>query len=145
MRPMAISMAVSLAFAVLLLTGSVLAQDRKNVLTGHPDAVQVMLPSGTVTVSYVEAAEGMMVYVTAQEVTVKARKLFLGDGRIAVKFEARHDGFFTPAGKPNVAGLTYESGAIIKFNNESRQAWASEAGVVYVLTPDITFEPKSHR
>lgn len=137
MRPTAM-----FVLAALLVSGSVLAKGQRKVLTGDSEAVQIMLPQGKVTVSYVEAAEGMMVYVESQGVTVKSRTVSLGDGQVAVRFEARHDGFYTPDGKRNVAALSYEPGATIQVTKDNRQAWAHQAGAVYVLTPDITFKEK---
>jgi hypothetical protein len=124
----------------LLLCGTSTAEAEKRVLPGHAEAVQVMLPKGKVTILYVEAAEGMMVYVESGGVTVKSRKLFIGDGQYAVRYEARVDGFFLPEGKKNVAGVELKPGGKLKFAKENRQAWAEKPGEVYVLVPEITLE-----
>lgn len=105
-------------------------------------SVRVEIPRGKVRIVYVESDEGMVLLVEGNGVAVRARRVFLGDGKIAVPFEATTQGFFTPNGKVNAAALVLKENSTYAFPAGMEQAWGRRAGEVYVLTPGIRFEMK---
>lgn len=107
-------------------------------------SVRVEIPHGKVRIVYVESNEGMVLLVEGNGVAVRARRVFLGNGKIAVPFEATTQGFFTPNGKVNVAALVLEEKSTYAFPAGMEQAWGRRSGEVYVLTPGIRFEPKKN-
>ncbi len=103
-------------------------------------SVQVKLPAGDVEIEYVESKEGMVLIVNSKGASVQAQRVYLGDGKIAVVFEASHKGFFTPNGPVNAAAIDFKEGSVIKVARGKREVWGAKPGEVYVLTPGIRFE-----
>ena len=126
--------------AFLFVSSGGTGNGRDDTKAADPAAIQVKLPGASVKVSYVEDTEGMMIHVESKGVTVKGKRVYLGDGTVAVEFAAVKGGFLTPDGVVNRAGVDYPLDSVIKVTPKNRRAWGAIAGAVYVHAPGLVFE-----
>ncbi len=101
--------------------------------------VQVQLREGDIQIDYIEAAEGMSLLLTCRGVTVQGRRLFLGDGKEAIRFEAT-EGFYTHRGLINAAGVDIDIAKKLKVAKSQVEKWGVRDGEIYVRVPELKFE-----
>lgn len=106
--------------------------------------VQVRLPGEDATLLYVEAKGGFTVKLETEHSSIEARKLYLGDGEVAVLLEAH------PLNGPYFQGAALNQGFVFKKNATIplklgyKKASELPPGSVYVILPGVTFEaPKA--
>ncbi len=109
----------------------------KNI--GCPSSIQVELPLDDIEIALVESNEGMVLIARCQDVSVKSQRLYLGDGRTAVLFEASNDGLFTPNGNRNAAAIEFKKGQTISVPKEKSERWGANRGEVYLQTAALKF------
>lgn len=102
-------------------------------------SIQIEMPSGDIDISYVESNEGMVLIAKCKDVSVRSQRLYFGDGKLAVMYEATNHGFFTPSGKVNSAQIELKAGQSISFPSTKREKWGKHKGAVYLLKEDLTF------
>ena len=102
-------------------------------------SIQVEMPFGDIQISYVESNEGMVLIAKCKDVSVRSQRLYLGDGKLAVMYEATNSGFFTPGGKVNAAQIELKRGQSIQCRSTKREEWGAKRGAVYLLTEGLTF------
>lgn len=102
--------------------------------------IQVVLPEGDVEIQYAETADGMVLLAKSLDASVQARRLYLGDGKIAVAFEASSKGFLTPTGLVNAAAIQLKDGSVFKIPHGKTEKWGERVGEVYVLTGGIKYQ-----
>lgn len=105
---------------------------------GQP--VVVALPHGRVEVLYYESEWGMRIMVKTGAAEVQGRRVHIGDGKVAVAFEADGKGWDGPDGRVNRAGVDYPAGATVRVPADRAKKWAAVAGEIYVLTPELTYQ-----
>jgi len=128
-----------LAGSLLQAGGFAAAQDRPPAAAAL-GAVQVQLPEGDLRMSFVESPEGMALLLHAGDSHVKARRLFLGDGKIAVAYEATNNGVHSQGRwLPNQAAFDFKHRSVIEVSRDQAQPWGQRAGEVYVRLQGIEF------
>jgi hypothetical protein len=65
----------------------------------------------------------------------------LGDGKVAVAYEATSGGVWSQGRKlPNQAAFDFRHGSVIEVGREHLQPWGRQAGEVYVRLQGIEFK-----
>jgi hypothetical protein len=129
------------AAVLLLCPHHVLGQDKKPPAPQLLGSIQVQLPEGDVRMSYVESSEGMALLLHAGDSHVRARRLFLGDGKLAVAYEATQAGVVSQGRwLPNQAAFDFKHRSVVKVNREHAQPWGDLAGEVYVRLQGVEFK-----
>jgi hypothetical protein len=100
-------------------------------------SVRIDLGDGELQIGYIEADEGMMLLAEVEGSSVRARRLFIGNGKQAVAFESTNDGFLTPNGIKNAAGITLPRDSVLEVPKSKLEPWGARAGEVYLLTERI--------
>ncbi|MBI1249325.1 hypothetical protein GC197_15955 [bacterium] len=128
------------ALAVLGMT-SVLAraQDREQPVFPLSSIQVEMPPGGDIEIAYVESNEGMVLIAKCNGMSVKSQRLYLGDGKIAVMYEASTDGFFTPGGKANSAAIKLRKGDSVSCSSTKLEKWGTNRGAVYIHAEGFKF------
>ncbi len=110
---------------------------------GTPQKLQspilVELPIGEIEIDYIEGKFGMTLMAKCKGVSLTAHRIYLGDGKIAVLFEGTNDGFFTPNGKVNAAGLRFSQGHNLRIPANKVEAWGEKPGEVYLRSENLKF------
>jgi hypothetical protein len=106
----------------------------------HSGVVQVRLPREDLTLLFVEARGGMTVCLKGVESQVEGRRLFLGDGRVAVALEATTAGILFQGRTGLNQGFRFRVGSVVRLLPGYRKAAELKPGDVYVTLPGITFE-----
>ena len=123
----------------LLLSGWSAAQDKPPAAAAL-EAVEVQLPEGDLRMSFVEAPGGMALLLHAGDSHVRANRLFLGDGKIAVAYEATNSGVHSQGRwLPNQAAFDFKHRSVIEVSSEHAQKWGARAGEVYVRLQGVEF------
>jgi len=136
---MRISLCSALAGALLLIGGFSAAQDNVPAAVAL-GSVQVQLPEGDLRMSFVESLDGMALLLQTGDAHVQARRLFLGDGKIAVAYEATDKGVHSQGRwLPNQAAFDFKHRSVIEVSREQAQPWGRQAGEVYVRLQGIEF------
>jgi len=106
--------------------------------------VQVRLPGEDATLLYVEAKGGFTVKLETENSAIEARKLYLGDGNVAVLLEAHPlKGPYFQGAELN-QGYVFKKNATIPLKHGFQRACDLAPGSVYVILPGVTFEaPKA--
>lgn len=135
----------SSCFALLLATlfsNAQLAWSRDSI---DSSVVQVRLPGEDATLFYVEAKGGFTVKLETENSSIEARKLYLGDGEVAVLLEAHPlKGPYFQGAELN-QGFIFKKNATIPLKRGYKKASDLEPGSVYVILPGVTFEaPKAN-
>ncbi len=99
--------------------------------------IQVDLGEGDLSIGYVETEEGMVLLADVEGSKVRARRIFIGDGKQAVAFESTRDGFLTPNGIKNAAGIEFPRDKVYEVPKVTIEPWGARAGEVYLLTKRI--------
>jgi hypothetical protein len=102
--------------------------------------VQVRLPSQDVTLYYVERKGGMTVELKAESASVEGRKLYLGDGKVAIELVVHKTDGILLQGVEYRQGDQFKNGSTIKVRPGYKSAAALVPGDVYVTLPGVTFE-----
>ena len=124
----------------LVLTGGICAAQDKVPTAAALASVQVQLPEGDLRMSFVESLDGMSLLLQAGDAHVQARRLFLGDGKIAVAYEATDKGVHSQGRwLPNQAAFDFKHRSVIEISREQAQPWGRQAGEVYVRLQGIEF------
>ena len=131
---------LSLIVICLLTVPWALASEKEAASVPLGSSVQVTLPLGTIQISYIESEEGMVLEAYCRGTTVRAQRIYLGDGKIALKYEASNQGFSTPSGKVNAAMIELKNGSTIKVKRDQVSPWVAKYGEVYLNTESIKFE-----
>jgi hypothetical protein len=135
MRLLVVSFAiVVLGLITIPLSGQIPPQQ-----AGCQSSIQVEMPSGDIEIVYVESSEGMALIATCQQVSVKSQRLYLGDGKSAVLFQASNDGFFTPNGKVSAAKIELKKGHIVSVPKDKMERWGANRGEVYLQATGLKF------
>lgn len=116
------------------------ATEEKPASRGPASSVRATLPLGTIQISFIESDEGMVLEAYCRGTTVRAQRFYLGDGKIAVKYEAKSEGFFTPTGRVNAAAMDLKDGSTIRVKRDQVSKWGARHGEVYLHTESIKFE-----
>ncbi|MCA9155670.1 MAG: hypothetical protein KDA38_12815 [Planctomycetales bacterium] len=104
---------------------------------GPSSSIQIEMPSGDMEIAFIESNEGMVLVATCQGVKARAQRFYVGDGEFAVLFEASTDGFWTPHGKVNAAGITLESDSVISVPRNALTRWGAKRGELYLRTDSL--------
>lgn len=149
-------MRVAVAFALLLVASQSLAAPAPRRREGA--VRRIILPAGAVKCENVKTPGGVVVRVTAGKVVVEGKRLFLGDGKVAMVIEATDQGMrFVHAwgmqGESESTGTigggkffvidgthTDQPGAAWLLEPDCPTADKLEAGSVYLVTPSIHFK-----
>lgn len=130
----------TLALALVLLPNLAGAQDKPPVAAPLP-AVRVQLPEGDLRMSYIEAASGMELSIHAGDAHVKSRRLYLGDGKIAVAYEAANNGVWSQGKQlPNQAAFDFTHKTVVEVSCEHAKPWGQQAGEIYVRMQGVEFK-----
>ena len=101
-------------------------------------AMEVQLPEGDLRMSFVESPSGMALLLTAGDSHVQSKRLYLGDGKIAVAYEATGNGVHSQGRwLPNQAAFDFKHRSVIEVSPEHAQKWGQRAGEVYVRLQGI--------
>jgi hypothetical protein len=100
-------------------------------------SIRVDLGDGDLAISYAETDEGMVLLADVEGSTVRARRLFIGNGKQAVAFESTRDGFLTPNGIKNVAGIELPRDSVLEVPKSKLEPWGVRHGEVYLLTERV--------
>ena len=140
MRSLGVVLVLAVA-ATFSFSWSGLGQDgeEKNSRAPLAGPVEVELPAGDVLIQYVESKNGMALLITSHDGKVEVQRARLGDGKVAVLFEASTKGFLTPKGMINAAGVTIEEASTYKCPIAKKEAWGEKRGEVYIRVP-LKFE-----
>jgi hypothetical protein len=124
---------VALAFSGLYLIhpASSCAQERL------PPVVEIDFPIGDINFRHDETLRGMMLTITSGKISMRARRVYVGDGKLAVKYEASQFGMLTPTGTTKRGAITVKNGARILADAERLTKWGSKSNEVYLLVPNI--------
>ncbi len=68
---------------------------------------------------------------------MRARRVYVGDGKMAVKYEASQFGMITPAGKSKRGAITIKDGERILTDAAKLTKWGIKPNEVYLLIPNI--------
>ena len=127
---------------VSLLVVTVFASPCGVVRAGAIDSsvVQIRLPGEDATFIYLEAPGGFTARLETENSSVEARKIFLGDGEVAV--ELRIDPVKGPVfqGEEIKSGHVFKKDATIKLHPGYKRASDLRPGSVYVILPGVTFD-----
>lgn len=102
--------------------------------------ILAVLPQGDLEIVYVESKHGMTLIVKSHDGSIQAQRIWLGDGKAAVMFEATNNGFRTPKGRVNAASLAYEEASTLTFPRHAKSVWGAKRGEVYVRVPGLKFQ-----
>ncbi len=108
--------------------------------------IQVRLLGEDATLLYVEARGGFTVRLQTDNSSIEARRMYLGDGKVAVELVA--DAFKGPLfqGLELDQGYVFKKDATVKVLPGFKKAVDLKPGSVYVVLPGVTFEvPKPKR
>ncbi len=86
-------------------------------------SIRVDLGDGDLTISYAETDEGMVLLADVEGSTVRARRLFIGNGKQAVAFESTRDGFLTPNGLKNAAAIEFPRDRVLEVPKSKIEPW----------------------
>lgn len=102
--------------------------------------IQVRLPGEDATLLYVEARGGFTVRLQTDNSSIEARRMYLGDGKVAVELVA--DALKGPLfqGLELDQGYVFKKDATIKVLPGFKKAVDLNPGSVYVILPGVTFE-----
>ncbi|MCA9190589.1 MAG: hypothetical protein KDB03_02460 [Planctomycetales bacterium] len=128
-----------LAISVLGMFATLMPADDKAPPFHAESSIQIEMPPDDIQISFVESNEGMVLIAKCKNVSVRSQRLYLGDGKLAVMYEATIDGFFTPSGKVNSAQIELQKGDSIPYRSTKREKWGAKKGAVYLLTEGLTF------
>ena len=78
-----------------------------------------------------------MLTITSGSISMRARRVYVGDGKTAVKYEASQFGMITPAGKSKRGAITIENGERILTDAAKLTKWGTKRNEVYILVPNI--------
>jgi hypothetical protein len=109
-----------------------------------PGPIEIELPIGDVHLRYDETLRGMMFTITSGPIVIRARRVYIGDGTKAVKFEASNAGMKTPLGVVNKAAIKIEDGETIPTVPAELFKWGSKSKEVYLLVPNLKLVAKSN-
>jgi predicted amidohydrolase len=116
--------------------------ERSSSRSVRPSVVEVRLPAEDVTVSYMETREGMLVHLQAGEASVQARRLYIGDGRVAAELVATdEEGVRFQGWRKIDNGYKFRKGASIKLRAGHKLKSDLQPGDVYIVLPGRAFEP----
>jgi hypothetical protein len=104
-------------------------------------SIQVQLPEGELRLSYAESPEGMALLLHAGDAHVRGRRLWLGDGKIAVAYEATNSGVVSQGRKlPSAAAFDFNHRTVIEIHPDHAHKWGQKAGEVYVKLQGVQFK-----
>ncbi len=130
-----------LASAITLLVVVVAFVDTP-VRAGSLDSsvVQIRLPGEDATLVYLEAPGDFTLRLETENSSVESRRIFLGDGEVAV--ELRIDPVKGPLfqGEEIHSGHVFKKDATIKLRPGYKKASELRPGSVYVILPGVTFD-----
>ena len=104
------------------------------------NTVMIDFPIGDVEIRHLESSRGMILDVTSRPISLKARRLYFGDGKHAVKYEGSRFGMRTPTGVVKVGAIRIKNGQTIKTTPTTLKKWGSKPNEVYILVLNIKFE-----
>jgi hypothetical protein len=112
--------------------------ERQTTIDGR--VIRVQFPNEDVTLYYVEALACFTVKLESDTASVEARRMYIGDGEVAVELTAHAtDGIFLQ--KRNLMqGDKFKRGSKIKVDPGYKQAVNLSPGDVYVVLPGVTFQ-----
>jgi hypothetical protein len=105
-----------------------------------PNQVEIEFPIGDIEIRHVESDRGMILVVQSATISVKARRLFFGDGEHAVKYESSNFGIKSPQGLVKAGAITIKNGATIETKSTTLEDWADRTDEVYIRLPNLKFE-----
>ncbi len=108
-----------------------------------PNFVEIEFPIGDVEVRLVESSRGMILVITSARITMRARRVYFGDGENSVKYEATNFGIETPAGVDKKGGFDIDDGATIEVESAKLKKWGSNSNEIYIKVPNLKFETQS--
>lgn len=78
-----------------------------------------------------------MLTITSGSMSMRARRVYVGDGENAVKYEASQFGMITPAGTSKRGAITIKNGEQILTDAAKLTRWGINCNEVYILIPNI--------
>jgi hypothetical protein len=130
-----------LASMALVLAGPVACGEDKIPAPAPLGSIQVQLPEGELRLSFVESAEGMALLLHAGDSHVRGRRLWLGDGKIAVSYEATSGGVNSQGRRlPNAAAFDFDHRTVIEVQPDHMHEWGQQAGETYVKLQGVRFK-----
>ena len=130
-----------LSSMALVLAGPVARGEDKIPAPAPLGSIQVQLPEGELRLSYIESAEGMALLLHAGDSHVRGRRLWLGDGKIAVSYEATNSGVISQGRRlPNAAAFDFDHSTVIQVHPEHMHRWGQQSGETYVKLQGVKFK-----
>jgi hypothetical protein len=103
------------------------------------DVVQVEMPEEDITLHFVEARSGMEVQLKAPCASVQSRKLYIGDGAVAIELTTKNEGILFQRRVRLDQADQFKNGSLIKVRDGFKTAGELTKGDVYVILPGVTF------
>jgi hypothetical protein len=134
-------MMASFTLALSLVLSNLVGAEDKLLVPAALPAVRVQLPEGDLRMSYVEASSGMELLIHAGDAHVQSRRLYLGDGKIAVAYEATGNGVWSQGKQlPNQAAFDFTHKTVVEVSREHAKPWGQQAGEIYVRMQGVEFK-----
>jgi hypothetical protein len=127
-------------FMLLAIIGMTTPSSAISAETIDGGVVQVRLPGEDATLLYVETRGGMTVKLQTDNSSIAARKMYLGDGNVAVLLEAHPLKGPVFQGDELDQGYVFQKDATIKVRPGYKKAVDLPVGSLYVILPGVTFE-----
>ncbi len=104
------------------------------------DVTQVRLPAEAIRFSFTETSAGMAVRMKAGEASIQSRKMYVGDGSVAILLEANDSGIWLQGTEKYRQADTIASGSTINVKRGFLSVNDLKKGDVYVVLEGIHFE-----
>lgn len=129
--------------AIVLVASATIQPSSSCAQEQPPGPVEIELPIGDVHLRYDETLRGMMFTITSGPIVIRARRVYVGDGTKAVKYEASNAGMKTPLGVVNKAAIKIEDGETITTVPAELFKWGSKSKEIYLFVPNLKLVAKS--
>jgi hypothetical protein len=128
--------------AALVLAAVCSGQEAPNLPEG---VTHIALPPGTVKMENITKNGKPVLRLTVGKLVIRARDLYIGDGKHATKYEATKEGvhWAGPSGKKGGVTTGYIHGPGSTIEVQGRDFWTVDQlkpGSVYLTTPSIKFD-----
>ncbi len=130
--------------ALALIGSSTVHSNSDRAQERPPGPVEIELPVGDVHLRHDETLKGMMFTITSGPIEIRARRVYIGDGKNAAKYEASNFGMKTPLGLIKKGAIKLEDGATITTDSDQLSKWGVKSNEVYLLVPNLRLGTKSN-
>ena len=139
------SMTLLRCLLVLLLATLLICTSAERVCAQKPtrNFVEIEFPIGDIEVIFVESSRGMILVATSGTIRMRARRIYFGDGKRAVKYEASNSGIETPSSNKKIGGgFDIDDGMTIIAESTKLEEWGAKSNEIYVKVPNLKFKVK---